>query len=124
MSGLVTLSGRVRTARRGHLCSDCLDGIDAGERYHDVRHVYNGRAYTWRSHLGCYALRQTYYACGFEDGLPEGWVSQYELADYTVTEEALACLDRAGVTDDATRLATLRRARILRDEDEEGDDEV
>jgi hypothetical protein len=119
MSDLPTcLSERVRTARKAHQCDDCLEQIDPGEVYHDSRLLYDGRAYTWRSHLGCYALRQTEYARDLES-LPEGWVSGYELADYATAEEALACLDRAGVTDEGARLATLRRAGILRDAGDE-----
>lgn len=119
MSDHPTLLGeRAREARKAHECASCMEPIQPREVYHEARLLYDGRAYTWRSHLGCYALRQTEYGRDLES-LPEGWVSGYELADYTTQEEALACLDRAGVTEEAARLATLRRAGILR-EDEEG----
>lgn len=53
---MTTLTRKEVTARKRHRCGFCGHAIERGERYSFSTHAFDGRAYTWRSHLKCQEL--------------------------------------------------------------------
>lgn len=61
-------------ARKAHQCDLCFGTIQQGEKHSAAHMADDGRAYTFRSHLGCNGLIQAAANHGWGD-LSEGWTS-------------------------------------------------
>lgn len=47
------LSDKIITARKPHVCDECLNAINAGEKYHQQCNIYDGDFCVWKSHVDC-----------------------------------------------------------------------
>lgn len=81
MSTDVILADTTQTARKSHLCDQCLTAIKIGERYRRLRGVWDGCPGIWRAHDDCNAVAQAIHqngnlmwdeaVCLMDDVMPE-----------------------------------------------------
>ena len=96
------LSGTNPRARREHDCDLCGGLIAKGEKYDAAHMLYDGRAYTFRTHLGCIRLVQSADRAGWE-WPDDGWTNNdfEELIDQMGDDSAFAMTILGDWFDDA-----------------------
>lgn len=66
------LSNQKPKARKEHICDYCNGLINVGEVYDNQTNVYEGKIYSWKSHLSCQELASDLnWFDDFSEGLTE-----------------------------------------------------
>tara|TARA_R110000772_G_C13310332_1_gene440564 strand:- start:5223 stop:5549 length:327 start_codon:yes stop_codon:yes gene_type:complete len=53
---MITVRFKLVKARKEHVCNFCSEKVSVGEHYYNSGHIYEGKAYTWKSHENCSKL--------------------------------------------------------------------
>jgi hypothetical protein len=67
------LGENIHVARKRHLCESCMRSINAGERYIRQRGVWEGEAYTWKSHELCMFISREVFSAPHNEGYLDHW---------------------------------------------------
>ena len=80
----------VRTARKAHLCIECGEDIEPGQRYEDVKGLWDGHWDVYKTCIPCTGIRRDLMTCGYIYGQLREDISEYLGFDY-VTGERSGC---------------------------------
>jgi hypothetical protein len=73
----------VRKARKPHTCCECGEVIPVGKKYQEDTGIYDGRAFRYRTCIGCAAIRQHYCPSGWYWGELRNQILECLGFDYT-----------------------------------------
>lgn len=72
-----TISETVRKARKPHLCGECREVIEPGQRYEHHVGKYDGHIFIADTCETCVKVRSTYFKCGWYFGEIWAWMHDH-----------------------------------------------
>lgn len=76
----------IRKARKTHRCYECNRSIEPGERYEDVKSLFDGIWDRFRTHLSCAGIRRD-FCCNVHGSVGETFHETYGFSPWEHVED-------------------------------------
>lgn len=81
---------KIRTARKTHVCNECLKDIQPGEQYEYVSGIWDGNPKAYKTCLDCKSVRDTFFESWIFTQVWENFQDEFGDTDSVVPESCIA----------------------------------
>jgi len=83
-------SEKIVTARKKHVCFECLEDIQAGEKYEYVKGLWDGSYSIYKTCIDCKSIRDTFFDSWVYTQVWENFQDEFGYHDSIIPESCIA----------------------------------